>query len=374
MNQFARSSEFERNLSPVKRTRTKLADGRELLYFAADGENVSAPPDPRSLPPVSKSSQLRWDPLLDEWVMMASHRQNRTFMPARDDCPLCPSRDSRQTEIPASEYTVVIFENRFPSLSTEAHLEEVDVHHPLVAVRPGFGRCEVVCFTSDHNARFADLTPEQARLVVDAWADRTTELSTLDGVEQIFCFESRGREIGVTLSHPHGQIYAYPFVTPRTRRMLDVTRRYRERTGRDLHSDVVAAERRAGVRVLAETEHWVAFVPAAARWPVEVHLYPLRRVRTIPELDDAERDDFARLYLDVLRRFDRLYDSPLPYISAWHQAPITDDEDLSYLHLQLFSVRRSADKLKYLAGSESGMNAFITDVLPEDVAQRLREV
>ncbi|MER7113924.1 galactose-1-phosphate uridylyltransferase [Saccharomonospora azurea] len=358
----------------MKKTRTTLADGRELLYFATDGETVPAPPDPRELPPVSTASQLRWDPLLGEWVMMASHRQNRTFMPARNDCPLCPSSDGRHTEIPASDYTVAIFENRFPSLSTGAHLDDVDVRHPLVDVRPGVGRCEVVCFTSDHNARFADLSPAQARLVVDAWADRTTELSELDGVEQVFCFESRGREIGVTLPHPHGQIYAYPFVTPRTRRMLDVAREHRARTGRDLHEDILAAERNAGLRVIAETEHWVAFVPAAARWPVEVHLYPLRKVRRIPDLDESERDDFAALYLDVLRRFDRLYDSPLPYISAWHQAPTGDDEDLSRLHLQLFSVRRSADKLKYLAGSESGMDAFITDVLPEDVARRLREV
>ncbi|MEY7974407.1 galactose-1-phosphate uridylyltransferase [Saccharomonospora xinjiangensis] len=358
----------------MKRTRTFLADGRELFYFAADDEAVPAPPDPRDLPAVSTASQLRWDPLLGEWVMMATHRQNRTFMPARDDCPLCPSSEGRHTEIPAPEYAVAIFENRFPSLSTEARLDGVEVRHPLVEVRPGFGRCEVVCFTSDHHARFADLSPSRARLVIDALADRTTELSTLDGVEQVFCFESRGKEIGVTLPHPHGQIYAYPFVTPRTRRMLEVARHHRERTGRDLHRDILTAERRSGVRVIAETAHWVAFVPAAARWPVEVHVYPLRKVRTIADLDDAERDDFTTLYLDLLQRLDRLYGDPLPYISAWHQAPACDDEELSHLHLQLFSIRRSADKLKYLAGSESGMGAFITDVLPEDVAIRLREV
>jgi UDPglucose--hexose-1-phosphate uridylyltransferase len=359
---------------PVKRTNAVLADGRELLYFDTDDDIVREVHDPRQLPPVSTTSQMRLDPLLDEWVMMASHRQNRTYLPPTDDCPLCPSTAQRQTEVPSADYNVVIFENRFPSLSTRAEVEHGGSGHPLVPVRPGFGRCEVVCFTSDHHARFADLSPQRARLVVDAWADRTVELSALDGVEQVFCFESRGPEIGVTLGHPHGQIYAYPFVTPRTRRMLDVARRHRERTGRDLHSDVVAAERAAGSRILAETEHWVAFVPAAARWPVEVHLYPLRRVRTIPELTDAERDDFALVYLDLLKRFDRLYDAPLPYISAWHQGPVTDDEDLGHLHLQLFSVRRTIDKLKYLAGSESGMNAFITDALPEDVARRLREV
>jgi UDPglucose--hexose-1-phosphate uridylyltransferase len=358
----------------VKRTNALLADGREMLYFDNDDAADREVRDVRNLPPVSTASQMRLDPLLDEWIMMASHRQTRTFFPPTDECPLCPSTPARQTEIPSQDYTVAIFENRFPSLSTQAAPEQNGVNHSLVGFRPGFGRCEVVCFTSDHQARFADLTREHARLVVDAWADRTSELSELDGVEQVFCFESRGREIGVTLAHPHGQIYAYPFVTPRTRRMWGVARRYRARTGGDLHSDVVAAERAAGERMLVETEHWVAFVPAAARWPVEVHVYPLRRVRTIPELTDHERDDFAELYLDLLRRFDRLYDAPLPYISAWHQGPVTDAEDLGYLHLQLFSVRRGADKLKHLAGSEAGMEAFITDVLPEDVALRLREI
>ncbi|PRX50015.1 UDPglucose--hexose-1-phosphate uridylyltransferase [Prauserella shujinwangii] len=357
----------------MKRTTTTLADGRELLYFTPDDESVPDLHDPRQLPAVHTSSQLRLDPLLDEWVMMAAHRQDRTHLPPEQDCPLCPSSNGRHTEIPAPGYSVAIFENRLPSLSMGARQPEGDLRHPLVPVRAGVGRCEVVCFTSDHHARFADLSAEQARLVVDAWADRTEELSALDGVEQVFCFENRGPEIGVTLTHPHGQIYAYPFVTPRTRRMWEVAHRYRERTGRDLHTDVIGAERSAGVRLLAETAHWVAFVPAAARWPVEVHLYPLRRVRTIPELTDAERDDFAALYLDVLRRFDRLYPTPLPYIAAWHQGPVRDEDRLGYLHLQLFSVRRAADKLKYLAGSESGMNAFVTDVLPEDVARRLRE-
>ncbi|PXY29277.1 galactose-1-phosphate uridylyltransferase [Prauserella coralliicola] len=361
----------------MKRTITTLADGRELLYFDIDDTSdtsVDRRPDSRMLPPVSTSSQLRLDPLLDEWVMMAAHRQDRTFQPPEENCPLCPSGPGRQTEIPSAGYTVAIFENRFPSLSTGADPAPVGSGHPLVPVRPGYGRCEVVCFTSDHHARFADLTTEQAALVMDAWADRTEQLSTLDDIEQVFCFESRGAEIGVTLGHPHGQIYAYPFVTPRTRRMREVARAYRERTGGDLHTDVVAAERAAASRLLAETAHWVAFVPAAARWPVEVHVYPLRRVRSIPELTPAERADFAAVYLDLLRRFDRLYDAPLPYIAAWHQGPVTDDEDLGYLHLQVFSVRRTADKLKYLAGSESGMGAFITDALPEDVARRLREV
>ncbi|NDL58478.1 galactose-1-phosphate uridylyltransferase [Phytoactinopolyspora mesophila] len=355
----------------MKRTSTRLSDGRELFYFDHDDGAVRELTDPRQLPQVSTASRMRHDPLLDEWVVMASHRQSRTYLPPADLCPLCPSGDGKETEIPSSDYDVAVFENRFPSLSMGAASDETGT--PLVSVQAAAGRCEVVCFSSDHAASFASFPPEQARLVLEAWADRTAELSALPGVEQVFCFENRGEEIGVTLSHPHGQIYAYPFVTPRTRRMLDVARRYSSEHGGNLFADILAEER-AGERVVVTSRHWTAFVPAAARWPVEVHLYPHRQVPDIPSLTDDERDDFVAIYLDVLSRFDLLYASPLPYISAWHQAPVNTDRDVAYLHLQLFSIRRAADKLKYLAGSESAMGAFITDVLPEDVAEQLRRV
>ncbi|HEX5995665.1 MAG TPA: galactose-1-phosphate uridylyltransferase [Jiangellales bacterium] len=353
------------------RTAGRLADGREIIFFDRMRSEPRRIEDRRDLPAVSTASQLRYDPLLDEWVTMASHRQERTHLPPTDECPLCPS-SGRLTEIPESDYDVVVFENRFPSLSTSA--ADPGPGSPLVPRRPGTGRCEVVCFTDEHDASFASLTPDAARLVIEAWADRTAALSAIPGVEQVFCFENRGREIGVTLSHPHGQIYAYPFVTPRTRVMLTSAERHLRRTGRNLFADVLAEERDAGVRVIRTSDRWTAFVPAAARWPVEVHLYPHRQVPDIPALTGAERDDLARIYLDLLRRLDALYDQPLPYVAAWHQAPVHTHRDLAYLHLQVFSIRRAADKLKYLAGSESGMAAFITDVLPEDVARRLREV
>ncbi|TDC47455.1 galactose-1-phosphate uridylyltransferase [Jiangella ureilytica] len=356
----------------MKRTTARLADGREIIYFDRRDDATHRLDDPRDLPPVSTTSQLRYDPVLAEWVAMAGHRQTRTFLPPKDLCPLCASTPDRPTEVPSATYDVVAFENRFPSLSTHATTGATGTE--LVPVRPGTGRCEVLVFSSDHNASFATLAPAHARLVVEAWVDRTAELSAVPGVEQVFCFENRGEEIGVTLSHPHGQIYAYPYVTPRTARMMQSAREHRDRTGRNLFADVLAEERAAGTRIVGQTAHWTAFVPAAARWPVEVHLYPHRQVAEIGDLDDTERDEFVTLYLDVLRRFDALYDAPLPYIAAWHQAPVRHDRDLAYLHLQAFSIRRAADKLKYLAGSESAMGAFVTDVLPEDVAARLREV
>ena len=340
----------------MRKTSRRLADGREILYFDADGAPPRTAEDTRDLPPHEPRIELRRDPLLDTWVVIASHRQDRTHLPAADECPLCPSTPGRPSEIPEADYEVAVFENRFPSFAGETG-----------------GRCEVVCFTSEHGGSFASLSPERARLVVDVWADRTRELNARPDVAQVFCFENRGEEIGVTLHHPHGQVYAYPFVPPRARRLFESARAHRDETGGNLFADVLAAERRTNARVVAENESWTAFVPAFARWPFEVHLYPSRQVPDLPALDDRERDELARLCLDVLGGLDGLFGVPMPYVAAWHQAPVHEGRDLAYLHLQLFSVRRAPGKLKYLAGSESAMGVWVNDVRPEEAAQMLRD-
>ncbi|WP_447005532.1 galactose-1-phosphate uridylyltransferase [Saccharothrix isguenensis] len=358
----------------MRRTAGELADGREIIYF---DDTPDPPPrqavDTRDLPRAQALSEVRRDPLTGEWVAMAAHRQTRTYKPPADLCPLCPSTPGKPTEIPESSYDVAVFENRFPSFAPDTpELPSTVDGMPMVARAAGRGRCEVVCFTSDHNKSFGALPPSRVRTVVDAWADRTEALNATPGVEQVFPFENRGEEIGVTLHHPHGQIYGYPFVTPKTERMLAAAADYQASHGRPLMGDILAAERAAGTRVVAESEHWTAFVPAAARWPVEVHVVPHRQVPDLPALADAERDDFAGFYLTVLHRLDALYQRPLPYIAAWHQAPVRVGRDLSWLHLQVFSVLRAPDKLKYLAGSESGMGVWINDATPEQIAERLR--
>nr|WP_183785418.1 MULTISPECIES: galactose-1-phosphate uridylyltransferase [Prauserella salsuginis group] len=361
----------------MRKTSRRLADGREIVYFddTPDVPERTAV-DSRDLPEVTAASEIRRDPLTDEWVAMAAHRQTRTYKPPADLCPLCPSSPGTPSEVPESDYDVVVFENRFPSFSqgVDDPGEGTVDGAGIVPSAPGRGRCEVVCFTSDHTGSFGRLAPERVRTVVDVWADRTAALSELDGVRQVFPFENRGEEIGVTLSHPHGQIYGYPFVTPRTERMLATAEAYRDRYGRHVLGDVLAAERASGERVVAEGEHWTAFVPPAARWPVQVQVVPHRQVADLTELTEAERDDFARVYLQVLGRCDGLYGKPLPYVAGWYQAPQGTDRNLSWLHLELLSVLRSADKLKYLAGSESGMAVWINDATPEQIARRLRAV
>ena len=294
----------------VRKTSRRMADGREIIYYdespglgrakALDRRPLGywpAGPGEISGPDENLSpSGLRWDALAGEWVIIAAQRQDRTFLPPPEECPLDPSREGRLTEIPADDYDVVVFENR-------------------------------------------------------------------------------GEEIGVTLSHPHGQIYGYPFVTPRTERMLRQARAHAAAGRANLFDELVAGELAAGIRVVGRNEHWIAFVPAAARWPYEVVLFPARRVASLPDLTGAARQAFCTLYLDVLRRLDALFGMPLPYIAAWHQAPGGDPfaRQEFGLHLQVLSIRRAPGKLKYLAGSESGMGVWINDVLPEDAARRLRE-
>lgn len=351
---------------------TRLSDGRELIYFDdADttlppGRKADArPPDPR--PPVP---ELRLDPLTGEWISIATARQNRAFLPPADLDPLAPTAPGRPTEIP-DNYDVAVFENRSPSfgpaLPPPGQDQPADDRIALGRWRPGYGRCEVICFGPQHTGSWGDFSVSRARTVVEAWADRTAELSRLPGVGQVYVFENRGREIGVTLHHPHGQIYAYPYVTPRTRRLLQSIGEY----GPDLMADILAFEQNSG-RVLVKGEHFTVFVPFAARWPVEVHMLPHRHVPDLAATTAAERDEIAYLYRRIAQAVDLLYDTPTPYIAAWHQAPVGTGRDTVRLMLQVTSPRRAADKLKYLAGSETGMGAFIGDISPEHSAEQIK--
>ncbi|MGH3277874.1 MAG: galactose-1-phosphate uridylyltransferase [Trebonia sp.] len=351
---------------------TRLSDGRELIYFddadtalPAGRAGDTRPPAPRPGRPT-----LRQDPLTGEWISIAAARQNRAFLPPAELDPLAPSTPGNPTEIP-DNYDVAVFENKSPSFGPGqpepgevADLDTIGLGRSL----PGYGRCEVVCFGPPHTGSWADFGVSRARTVVEAWADRTAALARTPGVRQVFVFENRGAEIGVTLHHPHGQIYGYPYVTPRTKNLQASIASY----GPALMGDVLAFEAKSE-RVLIAGEHFTVFVPFAARWPVEVHMLPHRHVPDLAATTPGERDEIAVLYRRILRALDRLYDTPTPYIAAWHQAPVRASRDEIRLMLQVTSPRRAADKLKFRAGSETGMGAFIGDIEPEAAAGRLRE-
>jgi UDPglucose--hexose-1-phosphate uridylyltransferase len=318
-------------------------------------------------------SELRWHPLLEQWVVTATHRQERTFLPPADFCPLCPTRPGGfPTEVPAPDYDIVVFDNRFPSFQPSPPVPAVD-GTALSPVRPAAGSCEVVLYSPRHDDALAAMPLRRIRNLARVWRDRYLALGADPAVEYVFVFENRGEAVGVTLHHPHGQIYAYPFVPPIPARELAASAAHHARTGRCLLCDAIAGERADGRRIVLEGDRFVAFLPFFARWPHEVWLAPKQHQASMAEWTLADCDDLALVLKTLLQKYDALYHRPFPYVMAIHQAP-TDGRDHPgcHLHLEFYPPLRSADRLKFLAGSEIGAGLFINDTLPEESAERLR--
>ena len=318
--------------------------------------------------------ELRWNPLLDEHVIVSTSRQDRTFLPPPQYCPLCPTAPERgfATEIPAADFEIAVFENRFPGFRPDA--PDVSDDSPLERRAPARGACEVIVYTSDHDATLASLSDRRARALVDVWADRYDELGKIADVRYVFIFENRGKEIGVTLTHPHGQVYAFPFVPPRVAQEHAALRAHEQRTGGCLLCDTVARELSHDRRLVATADGWVAYVPFAARLPYEVHVTAARHRASLVELADAERAGLAGILRTVQRKYDNLWGFAMPYTMSMHQAA-TDgiERGGDHLHIEFAPPYRSRDKLKYLAGVETGAGTFINDTAPEEKARELRE-
>ena len=309
--------------------------------------------------------ELRFDPLRSQWVAYATERNDRTFLPT-DFCPLCPTGPGGGSEVPLDGFEVVVFENRFPAFGPDRRAGR--------PVRPSSsGGCEVIVYTPEHTLTLAQLPLERVRLLVDVWADRYLELGSRTDVAYVYIFENKGEEVGVTLHHPHGQIYALPFVPPFAQVELDASRRNLEATGRCLHGEEIESELR-GPRMVQSNEAMAAFVPNAARWPYEVHLYSRRHVASIADLDATERLDLARALLSVTATYDRHFGFSTPYVMAMHQAP-TDGGmwPEAHLHIEFYPPHRRSDRLKYLAGVELGAGTFVNDTRPEETAAQLRK-
>lgn len=317
-------------------------------------------------------SELRWHPYFEQWVITATHRQERTFLPPKEYCPLCPTKPgSVETEVPAPDYEIVVFDNRFPSLQREAPEPAVE-GTALTPVRPVEGICEVVLYTSQHEGEMADLSVEHIARLVEVWADRFSELSGYPFVRYVLIFENKGKEIGVTIPHPHGQIYAYPFLPPLIEKEVESSRRFWEKQKRCLFCAVLEQEVQDGRRLLTQNTHMTAFVPFFARYPYEVHIMPNRHVGTLPEMRCEERWGLAEMISCVTRTLRNLWQMSIPYIMLLHQAPVGDVNSSNYhFHIEFYPFNRTRDKLKYLAGSEQ-VGTFINDTLAEETAAALR--
>ena len=347
-------------------------DGRSLTLYARQPivGDVRAPSPFQQ--PLEGAPHLRWHPLRGEWVTYAAFRQDRTFLPPPEYNPFAVTvDDDAQTEVPACNWDVAVFDNRFPALDYERR----DSPSLYVPTRPADGRCEVVVFSQDVEGSLAMLPLDHIELLIDVWADRTRRLGAREEIAYVLPFENRGREVGVTLHHPHGQIYAYPVVPPVPARMQAAARDYHAEHGRGVLQDMVRDELASGERILYRGEHAVAFVPICARYPYEVWVAPIAPVPDFPALSSEQAGDLARALKTVLLKYEGLWQRPFPYLMAWYQAP-TDGgpHPESHLHAELYPPYRTPTKLKFLAGTEIAGGLFAMDVLPEDKARELQQV
>jgi UDPglucose--hexose-1-phosphate uridylyltransferase len=321
-------------------------------------------------------SELRWHPLLGQWVITATERQDRTFLPPKDFCPLCPTQPGAfPSEISEADYEIAVFENKFPSMRYESPSPAVEGSE-LEPVRPSVGICEVVCYTPNHEGTLADQPIQKIRQLIQVWTDRFDELGSKPEIEYVFCFENKGKAIGVTMFHPHGQIYAYPFIPPVIEKELEQTTKYFNEKGRNLLIDIVESEIEDGRRVIAQNDSFAAYIPFFARYPYEVHITARRPgVGSFLEFTEEDRANLALTIKQVICAYDKLWDFSLPYIMSIHQRP-TDGKnytDIFQFHIEFYPPNRTKEKMKYLAGSESGAGAFINDTLAEEKAEDLRQ-
>lgn len=312
-------------------------------------------------------SELRWDPIRGEWVVTASYRMDRPQMP-KDWCPFCPGSG----KVP-DDYDVYIYPNDFPTFATPAPKMGIEAADPWRTKR-SWGACDVVLYHPDHNRNIWDIDLDHLFKLAKLWQNRYLELFENKRVKYVYIFENHGEQIGVTMPHPHGQIYAFPLIPPIPATEMKRAAIYRDKRGSCLHCDLLAADRKDGRRVVFDDEQWTAVVPFYARWTYEVHLYPRRCAGHLGELDDQELKGMMRAMKRLLRTYSALFGESYPYIKVFHQAPPAGDEGRgTHLHIEFYPIRRSREKLKYRAGCETGAGLFINDSYPEEKAAELRK-
>ena len=347
-------------------------DGRQLwLYSEAPLQADTFAPTPFD-EPLAANPHMRWHPLRGEWIAYASYRQDRTFLPPPEYNPLAVTiNPAIPTELPQGNWQVAVFDNRFPSLSLDAHSPP----ESIVPTMPATGKCEVVVFTQDAQSSLGALPLKHIELLLKVWGIRTDEIGQRPDIKYVLPFENRGQAMGVTLNHPHGQIYAYPVIPPVPARMQQLATQYHAEHGRGLLADMIDQELQDGRRILYRGEHAVAFIPACARYPYEVWVAPIQAVPTFSALSEAQRADLARALKTVLMKYDALWDRQFPYLMAWYQAPTDGNaHPEAHLHAEFYPPYRTPEKLKYLAGTELAAGLFVMDALPEDKALELQKV
>ena len=332
--------------------------------------------------------ERRWQPLLEQWVVISAASSGRPWsgatvsqsvlsQPLHDpDCYLCPGVTRASGEVNPNYAAALAFDNDFASLAGTPALnndtENCDVLYRKAASN---GVCRVLCWSPRHNATLADLSTDEMTGVTRLWQQEYIALSDCPGISNVLIFENKGTETGVSNLHPHGQLYATGFVTETAQRMRDSQQRYRQKHGKALLPSLIMRTEYLSELMVERTESFVTIVPFAARFAFETWIVPTRHVPSLKQLTDAELAELALVYQRQARRYDVLFQRSSPNVTLLHNAPCDDHKGNAdwCFHIAMQPPLRDSDKLKYLAGFESGSGNIINPVPPEVAASQLRQ-
>ena len=313
-------------------------------------------------------AELRYNPLTKDWVMIASHRQNRPQMP-KDWCPFCPGSG----KVP-DHFTVYEYDNDFPALSQNPPVPD-DVATELYQTREAYGKCEVILYSPNHTITLPELSVSHIRELVDLWTARFCALKQDEKIKYIFIFENRGDVVGVTMPHPHGQIYAYSYVPKKLEVELASSKEYYEEKSHCLLCDILKNEKEAKSRIIFENEDFITFLPFFTDYPYGVYIAAKDHIQSLDQFSDRQKDNLARILKETAGTLDSLFDYPFPYMMCMHQGPVNGEDcsDYFHFHIEFFPPMRSAEKQKFNASSETGAWAACNPTAPEEKAEELRK-
>ncbi|WP_312692434.1 galactose-1-phosphate uridylyltransferase [Caproiciproducens sp.] len=312
-------------------------------------------------------AELRWHPLIKDWIMIASNRQDRPQMP-KDYCPFCPSFGN------VPDYEVMEYDNDFPALSQNPP-EPDDVATDFFKVRPSYGKCEVILYSPGHTVTMPELSDEHMKKLVDLWCERFEAMRADEKIKYVFPFENRGDVVGVTMPHPHGQMYGYPFLPKKLELETGAAKEYYEDRHECLFCDMLKNERKEDKRIIFSNAHFTVFLPFYTEYPYGVYILSNRHTEYMTNFTEEEKVSLGLTIRDTVGMLDSLFNYRFPYMMCMHNAPVNmgDYSRDFHFHIEFFPPMRSAEKQKFNASSETGAWACCNPTCPEETAQELRE-
>ncbi len=312
-------------------------------------------------------AELRWNPFIGDYTMVASNRQARPQMP-KDWCPFCPGSG----RVP-DDFEVLKYDNDFPALSQTPPTPD-DVATSFFQTAPSYGKCEVVLYSKEHHGLVRDLTDAHMGKLVDLWTERFTELSTDEKIKYVFIFENRGEPVGVTMPHPHGQIYGYSFMPKKMAVELENIKKYKAETGKSLHMDFLANELKEDKRIIFKNDHFTVLLPFYSAYPYGVQIFANKPTNTLLDMSSEEKFSLGVTVKQTIGMLDSLFDTEFPYMMCMNNAPVNIGEEAKdyHFHIEFYPPMRDATRVKFNASSETGMWAACNPTCPEETAEELK--